>query len=163
VRELRGDGDVELLLDDPEPRRGRSEMAAHLLGPGHRRAHDRHARRRRGDDDGVRHAYLRSARDDHRLSRHGLVLEGAADGTRRTAAAHGGRAPEKTWRQRLATLRSYPSQKSVSRFVAEVIEPSLTAVAEEFRALGYSVDLTQEFDESTGINENTLVVDMGDQ
>src|SRR5699024_5489109 len=71
---------------------------------------------------------------------------------RRTAAAHGGRAPEKTWRQRLATLRSYPSQKSVSRFVAEVIEPSLTAVAEEFRALGYSVDLTQEFDESTGIN-----------
>ncbi len=82
---------------------------------------------------------------------------------RRTAAAHGGRAPEKTWRQRLATLRSYPSQKSVSRFVAEVIEPSLTAVAEEFRALGYSVDLTQEFDESTGINENTLVVDMGDQ
>ena len=82
---------------------------------------------------------------------------------RRTAAAHGGRAPEKTWRQRLATLRSYPSQKSVSRFVAEVIEPSLTAVAEEFRALGYSVDLTQEFDEGTGINENTLVVDMGDQ
>jgi choline/glycine/proline betaine transport protein len=82
---------------------------------------------------------------------------------RRTAAAHGGRAPEKTWRQRLATLRSYPSQKSVSRFVAEVIEPSLTAVAEEFRALGYSVDLTQEFDESTGTNENTLVVDMGDQ
>ncbi|QUL78655.1 choline BCCT transporter BetT [Brevibacterium sp. SMBL_HHYL_HB1] len=82
---------------------------------------------------------------------------------RRTAAAHGGRAPEKTWRQRLATLRSYPSQKSVSRFVAEVIEPSLTAVAEEFRALGYSVDLTQEFNESTGINENTLVVDMGDQ
>ena len=82
---------------------------------------------------------------------------------RRTAAAHGGRAPEKTWRQRLATLRSYPSQKSVSRFVAEVIEPSLTAVAEEFRALDYSVDLTQEFDEGTGINENTLVVDMGDQ
>src|SRR5699024_4779073 len=39
----------------------------------------------------------------------------------------------------------------------------LTAVAEEFRALGYSVDLTQEFDEGTGINENTLVVDMGDQ
>src|SRR5699024_12584271 len=77
---------------------------------------------------------------------------------RRTPAAHGGRPPEKTWRQRLATLRSYPSQKSVSRFVAEVIEPSLTAVAEEFRALGYSVDLTQEFDESTGINENTLVV-----
>ena len=82
---------------------------------------------------------------------------------RRTAAAHGGRAPEKTWRQRLATLRSYPSQKSVSRFVAEVVEPSLTAVAEEFRTLGYSVDLTQEFDEGTGINENTLVVDMGDQ
>ena len=51
----------------------------------------------------------------------------------------------------------------MSRFVAEVIEPSLTAVAEEFRALGYSVDLTQEFDEGTGINENTLVVDMGDQ
>src|SRR5699024_4138025 len=47
----------------------------------------------------------------------------------RTAAAHGGRAPEKTWRQRPVTLWSYPSQKSLSRFVAEVILLSLTVVA----------------------------------
>ncbi|WP_209374084.1 choline BCCT transporter BetT [Brevibacterium renqingii] len=82
---------------------------------------------------------------------------------RRTVAAHGGRAPEKTWRQRLATLRSYPSQKSVARFVAEVVGPSLTAVAAEFRELGYTVEHLQTLDEETGITTHTLNVDMGEQ
>nr|WP_216629800.1 choline BCCT transporter BetT [Brevibacterium renqingii] len=82
---------------------------------------------------------------------------------RRTVAAHGGRAPEKTWRQRLATLRSYPSQKSVARFVAEVVGPSLTAVAAEFRELGYTVEHLQTLDEDTGITTHTLNVDMGEQ
>ncbi|MGC2941741.1 MULTISPECIES: choline BCCT transporter BetT [unclassified Brevibacterium] len=82
---------------------------------------------------------------------------------RRATAAHGGRAPEKTWRQRLATLRSYPTKKSVERFVAEVVGPSLEAVANEFRELGYTVEHLQTMDEDTGITTNTLNVDMGEQ
>jgi choline/glycine/proline betaine transport protein len=82
---------------------------------------------------------------------------------RRTTAAHGGRAPEKTWRQRLATLRSYPSKASVERFAAEVVGPCLEAVSAEFRELGYSVEHLQVMDEDTAITSNTLNVDMGEQ
>ncbi|MGO1909287.1 MAG: high-affinity choline transporter BetT, partial [Brevibacterium linens] len=82
---------------------------------------------------------------------------------RRTTAVHGGRTPEKTWRQRLATLRSYPSKKSVDRFVSEVVEPALEAVAAEFRELDYTVELIQEPGPESGITESTLIVDMGEQ
>lgn len=82
---------------------------------------------------------------------------------RRTTAAHGGRTPEKTWRQRLATLRSYPSKKSVDRFVNEVVEPALEAVAAEFRELDYTVELTQQTGPESGITEFTLIVDMDEQ
>lgn len=82
---------------------------------------------------------------------------------RRTTAEHGGRTPEKTWRQRLATLRSYPSKKPVSQFMGEVVEPALEAVAAEFRELDYTVDLTEDTTTESGIPETTLIVDMGEQ
>ncbi|WP_254895902.1 BCCT family transporter [Streptomyces sp. NA02536] len=44
-----------------------------------------------------------------RAEREGRVLR------RRSAAAHGGHAPERTWRQRLERMRSYPSTKQVRR------------------------------------------------
>jgi choline/glycine/proline betaine transport protein len=91
-----------------------------------------------------------------RAEREGLVLR------RRSAAAHGGHAPEKTWRQRLAGLRSYPSNKSVAQFAARVVQPALQDVAREFTELGYEAELATASNEETGVDEHTLVVNMAD-
>ncbi|QTG81624.1 choline BCCT transporter BetT [Arthrobacter crystallopoietes] len=81
---------------------------------------------------------------------------------RRSVAAHGGQTPEKTWRQRLARLRSYPSKKSVAQFVERTVHPALEDVAREFNELGYDAMLTTAPNGETGIEENTLVVNMED-
>ena len=60
-----------------------------------------------------------------RAEREGQVIR------RRSAAAHGGQVPEKTWKQRLAQLRSYPSKRSVAQFIDRTVHPALTAVAAE--------------------------------
>ncbi|MGF9662455.1 choline BCCT transporter BetT [Arthrobacter crystallopoietes] len=91
-----------------------------------------------------------------RAEREGLVLR------RRSAAAHGGHAPEKTWRQRLAGLRSYPSNRAVAQFAARVVKPALQDVAREFTQLGYEAELTTASNEETGVDEHTLVVNMAD-
>jgi choline/glycine/proline betaine transport protein len=91
-----------------------------------------------------------------RAEREGLVLR------RRSAAAHGGHAPEKTWRQRLAGLRSYPSNRAVAQFAARVVQPALQDVAREFTQLGYDAGLTTASNEETGVDEHTLVVNMAD-
>lgn len=89
-----------------------------------------------------------------RAEREGHVMR------RRSTAATGGQVPEKTWRQRLAHLRSYPSTKSVAQFVEKVINPALTAVAEEFKQLRYDVELTHSPNAATGITDHTLIVKM---
>ena len=92
-----------------------------------------------------------------RAEREGQVIR------RRTAAVHGGQTPEKTWRQRLARLRSYPSNKAVAQFVDRVVQPALQDVANEFKQLGYHAQLTTTPNTATGIDEHTLVVNMEDQ
>lgn len=87
-----------------------------------------------------------------RAEREGQVMR------RRSVAAHGGSAPEKTWRQRLGQLRAYPSNKSVAQFVDKVIHPALVDVVEEFRELGYDAELTTTPNPETNIAEHTLVV-----
>ena len=82
---------------------------------------------------------------------------------RRFDAAHGGQVPEKTWRQRLARLRSYPSQKAAAQFAERVVAPALRDVAEEFRELGYQARLSTTPNAGTGIDEHALVVNMDDQ
>lgn len=77
---------------------------------------------------------------------------------RRTEAATGGRAPERNWRQRLASLRNYPSDKAVVRFVDNTLSPALDEVAEEFRAQGYNVVLSRDDETPTGIPEHSLHV-----
>ena len=77
---------------------------------------------------------------------------------RRATAAHGGAAPDKTWRQRLAQLRSYPSNKQVARYVDKVVHPALEDVAQEFMKLGYHAELTTTPNEQTQIAEHALVV-----
>ena len=80
---------------------------------------------------------------------------------RRTAAAvHGGPVPEKTWKQRLARLRSYPSQTVAAQFLEIEVRPALDDVATEFRALGYTAELSSTPNPETGVAEHTLVVDM---
>ncbi len=79
---------------------------------------------------------------------------------RRSAAAHGGQVPEKTWRQRLARLRSYPSKKAVAQFAERTVLPALQDVAREFTSLGYEAELTTTPNEETGIDEHTLLVNM---
>lgn len=89
-----------------------------------------------------------------RAEREGQVLR------RRSVAAHGGQTPEKTWRQRLAQLRAYPSKKQVAQFAERVIHPALQDVSKEFSALGYEAELTTTPNDVTGIDEYTLVVNM---
>lgn len=91
-----------------------------------------------------------------RAEREGQVMR------RRSVAVHGGQAPEKTWRQRLAGLRSYPSDKAVSQFLHNVVQPALQEVAGEFKALGYDVELLSTPNAETGIAEHTLMVHMQD-
>ena len=62
------------------------------------------------------------------------------------------------WRQRLAHLRAYPSNKAVAQFVDTVIHPALVEVKDEFRQLGLQADLTTKPNAETGIDENTLLV-----
>jgi choline/glycine/proline betaine transport protein len=81
---------------------------------------------------------------------------------RRLDAVHGGLVPEKTWRQRLARLRSYPSQKAVAQFVGRVVRPALQDVADEFRDLGHQAELRTTPNAGTGIDEHALVVNMAD-
>lgn len=81
---------------------------------------------------------------------------------RRTVAVHGGQTPEKTWRQRLGRLRSYPSDKAVAQFAERVVRPALRDVADEFRKLGYEAELTSTPNDETRIDEHVLVVDMGE-
>lgn len=87
-----------------------------------------------------------------RAEREGHVLR------RRTTAAHGGAVPERTWRQRVAGLRSYPSAKAVAQFMEKTVRPALTDVSAEFAKQGYDASLSTLADEETGIPRHTLVV-----
>ncbi len=91
-----------------------------------------------------------------RAEREGQVMR------RRSRATHGGRAPVKSWRQRLAGLRSYPSQRAVSQFSERIVEPALQEVAVEFHDLGYEAELTATPTTEMGITDHTLVVTMED-
>ncbi|WP_236641174.1 BCCT family transporter [Glutamicibacter sp. HZAU] len=81
---------------------------------------------------------------------------------RKATAAHGGAAPDKTWRQRLAQLRSYPSNKQVARYVEKAIHPALVEVAKEFEELGYHAELSTTPNEQTKIPEHALVIHIPD-
>ena len=91
-----------------------------------------------------------------RAEREGHVMR------RRSVAAHGGAAPEKTWRQRMAQLRAYPSNKAVAQYVERTIHPALEEVAGEFNKLGYQAELTSTPNAKTHIDEHTLLVHMHD-
>ncbi|KSU65783.1 choline transporter [Arthrobacter sp. NIO-1057] len=77
---------------------------------------------------------------------------------RKSAALHGGAVPDKTWRQRMAQFRAYPSNKQVLKYVHNVIQPALQDVAQEFEQLGYHAELHVTENEQTNIPEHALVI-----
>lgn len=81
---------------------------------------------------------------------------------RSSIAPDGGVKPEKTWRQRLARMRSYPSQRAVKEFEKQTIGPALEAVAAEFVEQGYAATLSAQSNEETGVDERTLLVEIPD-
>lgn len=77
---------------------------------------------------------------------------------RKSAAMHGGAVPDKTWRQRMAQFRAYPSNKQVLKYVHNVIQPALQDVAQEFEQLGYHAERHVTENEQTNIPEHALVI-----
>ncbi|MEV5009262.1 choline BCCT transporter BetT [Streptomyces sp. NPDC055692] len=87
-----------------------------------------------------------------RAEREGQVLR------RQSTAAHGGHVPERTWRQRLERMRSYPSKKQVAQFMERIVQPALADMAPEFAKQGYQATLDLVPNEHTGISSHALVV-----
>lgn len=77
---------------------------------------------------------------------------------RQATAAHGGLVPERSWRQRLAGMRSYPSKKQVAQFMERVAQPALADVLREFTKQGYQATLDSVPNGETGISSHRLVV-----
>ncbi len=87
-----------------------------------------------------------------RAEREGQVLR------RHSSAAHGGHAPERTWRQRLAGMRAYPSKRQVAQFMEDRVQPALADVLREFTAQGYEATLEITPDQDSGISGHQLKV-----
>ncbi|MFJ7566196.1 choline BCCT transporter BetT [Herminiimonas sp. NPDC097707] len=69
-----------------------------------------------------------------RAEREGQVLR------RPSIAPSGGHVPERSWKQRLGQLLSYPSRREASQFLERTVLPALDDVATEFRNQGYEVE-----------------------
>ena len=81
---------------------------------------------------------------------------------RSNTAASGGHAPERSWRQRLANLRSYPSKRQVAEFVTSTVQPALSDVSREFEKQGYASTMAVDQLAEHGIPSSSIEVDMGD-
>ena len=81
---------------------------------------------------------------------------------RQATVANGGLVPDRTWRQRLAGMRSYPSKKQVALYMERVAEPALADVLREFTKQGYQASLDIIANEHTGISSYALVVTIPD-
>lgn len=92
-----------------------------------------------------------------RADRKGRVLR------RADVAVHGGFAPEKSWRQRLANFRAYPSSRAVAEFSEHTVAGALADVSQEFQEQGYVAQTRSITDQETGIAINTLIITMGEE
>lgn len=92
-----------------------------------------------------------------RAEREGLVLR------RRSMAPAGGRAPERSWAQRLERMRAFPSKRQVEQYLDRVVRPAIDDVAAEFRAQGYQVEKSAMANAETGVDEPLLRVSMDEQ
>ncbi|WP_313547995.1 choline BCCT transporter BetT [Corynebacterium sp.] len=79
---------------------------------------------------------------------------------RRREASTGGHTPDRTIRQRLASLRSYPDFNAAQRFSTNTVLPALNTTAEEFRKEGYTVTVEPRIEAETGMTEAFFQVDI---
>lgn len=77
-------------------------------------------------------------------------------------AVRGNDGPERTWRQRLTGIRSYPTNTELIEFMAHTAQPALAEVAQEFTEQGHHATLTATPSEYTGITDHALVVTIPD-
>ncbi len=59
---------------------------------------------------------------------------------RATVAPSGGHVPERSWKQRLGKMLTYPSKREAVQFLERVVCPALDEVAAEFRGQGYEAE-----------------------
>ena len=71
----------------------------------------------------------------------------------------GGHIPERSWKQRLEQLRSYPSLRQVTQFLDRTVRPALDEVGAEFRNQGYTIE-RDTVTNNNGIEEPLLRVSM---
>lgn len=88
-----------------------------------------------------------------RAEREGQVLR------RPSIAPIGGHMPERSWKQRLEHMRSYPTLHQASQFLDRTVRPALQDVATEFQNQGYTIDQTPMIND-LGIEEPVLRVSM---
>lgn len=67
--------------------------------------------------------------------------------------------PERSWKQRLEQLRSYPTLRQVTRFLERTVRPALDELTAEFRNQGYDVEQTVVHN-AQGTDEPVLKVSM---
>ena len=54
--------------------------------------------------------------------------------------ASGGHLPERSWKQRLGQMLTYPSKREALQYLERVVRPALDDVASEFRSQGYDAE-----------------------
>ncbi len=59
---------------------------------------------------------------------------------RPTITPSGGHIPERSWKQRLGQMLTYPSKREAVQFLERVVRPALDDVAAEFRSQGYDAE-----------------------
>jgi choline/glycine/proline betaine transport protein len=91
-----------------------------------------------------------------KADREGRVLR------RQSMAVHGGHVADRTWGQRLARIRSYPSKDEAARFLELTAQPALAEALDEFTTQGHDATLDTIPNEHTGISSHVLVVTIPD-
>ncbi|WP_299184790.1 choline BCCT transporter BetT [uncultured Psychrobacter sp.] len=59
---------------------------------------------------------------------------------RPSIAPSGGHIPERSWKQRLGQMLTYPSKREAVQYLDRVVRPALNDVANEFERQGYEID-----------------------
>jgi len=88
-----------------------------------------------------------------RAEREGQVLR------KPSMAPIGGHLPERSWKQRLEQLHTFPTLRQTTQFLEQTVRPALDDIAAEFRNQGYEVARESITDER-GIEEPLLRVSM---
>lgn len=90
-----------------------------------------------------------------RAKREGRVLQ-------QSRSVRGDHGVERTLRQRLARIRSYPSKAELAQFMETTVQPALSELVQEFSEQGHQANLVVVPSEHTGVSNYALVVTIPD-